>query len=46
MLALRRAHHRVLGVSISPVDPALSAYLRARGVVLDVLHPAELRRAS
>jgi uncharacterized protein (DUF58 family) len=46
MLALRRAHHRVLGVSISPVDPELSAYLRARGVVLDVLHPAELRRAS
>jgi uncharacterized protein (DUF58 family) len=46
MLALRRAHHRVLGVSIARVDAELGAYLRARGVVLDVLHPAELRRAS
>jgi uncharacterized protein (DUF58 family) len=46
MLALRRAHHRVLGVSIAPVDVELAAYLRARGVVLDVLHPAELRRAG
>jgi uncharacterized protein (DUF58 family) len=46
MLALRRAHHRVLGVSVAPVDAELAAHLRARGVVLDVLHPAELRRAS
>src|SRR6266480_3823968 len=43
MLALRRAHHRVLGVSIGPADSAMAAHLRARGVVLDVLHPAELR---
>ncbi len=46
MVALRRAHHRVLGVSIAPLDAELAAYLRARGVVLDVLHPAELRRAG
>jgi len=46
MVALRRAHHRVLGVSVAPVDAELAAYLRGRGVVLDVLHPAELRRAS
>jgi uncharacterized protein (DUF58 family) len=46
MLALRRAHHRVLGISIAPADAELAAHLRARGVVLDVLHPAELRRAG
>ena len=46
MLALRRAHHRVLGVSITTADAALATHLRARGVVLDVLHPAELRRAG
>jgi len=46
MLALRRAHHRVLGVSIAPAEAGLAAHLRARGVVLDVLHPAELRRAG
>ncbi|MDP9282207.1 MAG: DUF58 domain-containing protein [Chloroflexota bacterium] len=46
MVALRRAHHRVLGVSIAPLDAELAAYLRARGVVLDALHPAELRRAG
>ena len=46
MLALRRAHHRVLGVSVAPADSAMAAHLRARGVVLDVLHPAELRRAG
>jgi uncharacterized protein (DUF58 family) len=46
MLALRRAHHRVLGISIAPAEAGLAAHLRARGVVLDVLHPAELRRAG
>ena len=46
MLALRRAHHRVLGISIAPADVGLATHLRARGVVLDVLHPAELRRAG
>lgn len=46
MLALRRAHHRVLGISIAPADAGLATHLRARGVVLDVLHPAELRRAG
>jgi uncharacterized protein (DUF58 family) len=46
MLALRRAHHRVLAVSISVADPAVAGHLRARGVLLDVLRPAELRRAG
>ena len=46
MLALRRAHHRVLGVSIAPVAADLAAHLRARGVVLDMLGPGELRRAG
>ncbi len=46
MLALRRSHHRVLGVSIAPAAADLAAHLRARGVILDVLHPAELRRAG
>jgi uncharacterized protein (DUF58 family) len=46
MLALRRAHHRVLCVSIAPAEDVIGAHLRARGVVLDVLRPAELRRAS
>jgi inosine-uridine nucleoside N-ribohydrolase len=46
MLALRRAHHRVLGISIAPADADLAMHLRARGVVLDVLHQAELRRAG
>jgi len=45
MLALRRAHHRVLAVSVYPLVDASAAHLRARGVVLDVLHPQELRRA-
>jgi len=46
MLALRRSHHRVLGVSIAPAAADLASHLRARGVILDVLHPAELRRAG
>lgn len=46
MLALRRSHHRVLAVSIAPAEVELAAYLRARGVLLDVLHQAELRRAG
>jgi len=46
MLALRRAHHRVLAVSVAPAEEVIAAHLRARGVVLDVLHAAELRRAS
>jgi uncharacterized protein (DUF58 family) len=46
MLALRRSHHRVLCVSTAPAESVIGAHLRARGVVLDVLHPAELRRAS
>jgi hypothetical protein len=46
ILALRRAHHRVLAVSIAPAEVDLAAHLRARGVILDLLHPAELRRAG
>ena len=46
MLALRRAHHRVLAVSVAPADDTLATHLRGRGVVLDVLHHAELRRAG
>ena len=45
MLALRRAHHRVLALSIFPSSPEVAAHLLARGIVVDVLHPAELRRA-
>jgi len=45
MLALRRAHHRVLSVSVHPVPEHIAAHLRARGVVLDVLRPQEMRRA-
>jgi uncharacterized protein (DUF58 family) len=46
ILALRRAHHRVLAVSVFPPAREVSAHLAARGVVVDVLHPAELRRAG
>ena len=46
VLALRRAGHRVLALSISPVSQEMSTHLIARGIVLDVLHPAELRRAG
>jgi len=46
VLALRRAGHRVLALSIAPVSSAMSAHLLARGIVLDVLHPAELERAG
>ena len=45
ILALRRAHHRVLALSIYPSPQEIAAHLIARGVVVDVLHPAELRRA-
>jgi uncharacterized protein (DUF58 family) len=46
ILALRRSHHRVLAISIAPAEAGLATHLRARGVTLDVLHPAELRRAG
>src|SRR5712692_1475299 len=45
MLALRRAHHRVLAVSVMPPPPEVVSHFNARGVVIDVLHPAELTRA-
>ena len=45
MLALRRAHHRVLAVSVTPPAPEVVSHFMARGVVIDVLHPAELTRA-
>jgi uncharacterized protein (DUF58 family) len=46
MLALRRAHHRVLAVSVMPPGADVVAHLAARGVVIDVLRAAELRRAG
>lgn len=46
MLALRRAHHRVLAVSVAQPSAEVVSHLAARGVVVDVLHPAELRRAG
>ena len=46
MLALRRAQHRVLAVSVQPAPADLRAHLAAHGVVLDVLRTAELRRAG
>jgi uncharacterized protein (DUF58 family) len=46
MLALRRAHHRVLAVSVMPPGADVVAHLAARGVVIDVLKAAELRRAG
>jgi len=45
MLALRRAHHRVLGVTIAPPAPEMLSHFAARGIVVDVLHPSELQRA-
>ncbi|HET7701518.1 MAG TPA: DUF58 domain-containing protein [Candidatus Limnocylindria bacterium] len=45
MLALRRAHHRVLAVSVLAPAPGVSEHLVAHGIVIDVLHAAELRRA-
>lgn len=45
MLALRRAHHRVLAVTVTAPSTEVTAHLAARGIVVDVLHPAELRRA-
>ncbi|HUQ41274.1 MAG TPA: DUF58 domain-containing protein [Candidatus Limnocylindrales bacterium] len=46
LLSLRRAHHRVLAVTVFAPAPELVSHLAARGVVIDVLHPAELRRAG
>ena len=46
MLALRRAHHRVLVVAVAAPSAEVVSHLAARGVVIDVLHPAELRRAG
>ncbi|MEK7862259.1 MAG: DUF58 domain-containing protein, partial [Chloroflexota bacterium] len=45
MLALRRAHHRVLAVTVDVPRPGIVEHLSARGIVTHVLHPAELRRA-
>ena len=46
MLALRRTQHRVLAVSVLPPSPEVVSHLAARGIVVDVLRPSELRRAS
>jgi uncharacterized protein (DUF58 family) len=46
MLALRRSHHRVLAVSVAQPGADVVSHLLARGVVVDVLRAAELRRAG
>jgi hypothetical protein len=45
ILALRRAHHRVLAVTVTGPSPEMLSHLAARGVVVSVLHQAELQRA-
>jgi uncharacterized protein (DUF58 family) len=45
ILALRRAHHRVLAVTVVGPSPEMLSHLAARGVVVSVLHQAELQRA-
>ncbi len=46
LLALRRSHHRVLALSVFASPREVTSHLVAHGVVVDVLHPAELRRAG
>src|SRR2546428_10236025 len=45
-VALRRAHHRVLVVSVDEVPAGLVAHLRVHGVNVDVLPQAERRAAG
>jgi uncharacterized protein (DUF58 family) len=45
MLALRRAHHRVLAVTVASPSGEAIALLAGHQVTVDVLHPMELRRA-
>jgi uncharacterized protein (DUF58 family) len=45
ILALRRAHHRVLAVTVVGPSAEMLSHLAARGVVVSVLHQAELQRA-
>jgi uncharacterized protein (DUF58 family) len=44
-IALRRAHHRVMAVSVAPIPATMAAHLAASGVSTDVLAPAENRAA-
>ena len=44
-VALRRAHHRVLVVSVGEIPASLIAHLLAQGVSFDVLSPVERRAA-
>jgi uncharacterized protein (DUF58 family) len=44
-IALRRAHHRVMVVSVAEIPAALAAHLAASGVSSEVLAPAEHRAA-
>src|SRR5512143_2455222 len=46
MLALRRAHHRVLAVTVASPSGEAIALLAGHQVTVDVLHPTELRRAG
>ena len=45
LIALRRAHHRVLVVSVEAAPIEVAVHLRARGIDVDTLHEAELRHA-
>jgi uncharacterized protein (DUF58 family) len=45
-VALRRAHHRVLIVSVAEIGAALGAHLTAQGVSYDVLAPRERSAAG
>jgi len=46
LLALRRAHHRVLALTIEEPDPAVTVRLRASDVALDALRRGAFRAAS
>jgi len=44
-IALRRAHHRVMAVSVADIPAALESHLAASGVNCEILAPAERRAA-
>jgi uncharacterized protein (DUF58 family) len=44
-IALRRAHHRVMVISVTEIPAALASHLAASGVKTDILAPAEHRAA-
>src|SRR5262249_22259698 len=44
-IALRRAHHRVMVISVSPIAPAIAGHLLANHVIADMLLTVERRVA-